>query len=305
MIQKYLKFSLPAITGILLLFLGANVLADTGSPATIKATYNSATHILTTSGTYNFSACPDNHKAVGFAIFINGANPINPGTGALDGSGVVNSMHPANVANYVFPCVSPGSWGTDTHTVATVPNQVCVVIYDVHDDNLPPHTGGHSTVGAGNNHNTDNSYEHKSNAYPAGSCINPVLVSPSPTPSQSPTPTPTPTPEAVGGSNVNITNNNNNSNDNHNEQNQDQTNNQNVTVNVTSSTGIVKGVKTPTITPETGISVLGMTSMFGAGPIGFVLSRFGKGRISKKREETLSEVAMGLFSHRNDNSKQA
>lgn len=130
-------------------------------------------------------------------------------------------------------------------------------------------------------------------------------VTPSPTPSPSPTPTPTPTPSPVvspspspaSGGDVTIINNNNN--ENHQEQQQEQNNNQ--TVNVTTS-GQVAGATVPAKSPETGVSVLGLTSMFGAGPVGFALSRFGRGRVvtgKREEEETLSEVAKNLFNKRN------
>ena len=71
--------------------------ADSGAPTSITATYNSGTGVLMVSGTYTWSGCPTTTKAVGFAIFINGANPVTPGSGALDGSGSINTMHPANI----------------------------------------------------------------------------------------------------------------------------------------------------------------------------------------------------------------
>ena len=159
--------------------------ADTGFPATIT-TARWENGLLTLAGTGTFSACPNKDKAVGFAIFINGANPVNPGSGALDGVGVVNSMHPANMSNYVFPCQSPYTWGPDSHAVATPPSIACVVIYDVHEGDLPPKTGGHSTVGAGSNRNDDNSFEKNGDSYPSGACATPSV--PTPTPAPSPTP---------------------------------------------------------------------------------------------------------------------
>jgi len=107
--------------------------------------------------------------------------------------------------------------------------------------------------------------------------------SPSPTPTPSPTPvvSPSPTPTAVSQ-----------------EQHQEQTQNNNQTVNV-SVAGAVSGVKAPVKLPETGVSVLGLTSMFGAGPVGFALSKFGRGRTNiKKEEENLSELASDLVNGR-------
>lgn len=113
---------------------------------------------------------------------------------------------------------------------------------------------------------------------------------PSPTPSPTPNPTPSPTPSPVV-----IVVNNDNHNENHQEQTQTQNNNQ--TVNVT--TGQVLGATTvPTRAPETGVGMLGMTGMFGAGPIGFVLSKFGKGKFSSKRKEDINEIAMGIITNR-------
>lgn len=120
---------------------------------------------------------------------------------------------------------------------------------------------------------------------------------PSPTPSPTPTPTPAPpaSPSPSPGESINITNNNNNNNTNNNTQNQ--------TVNVT---GTVAGVSVPAKQPETGVSVLGLTSMAGAAPIGYLLSRFGRGRITNgKKEESLEEVAMGIFTKRSGKNQDA
>ena len=118
--------------------------------------------------------------------------------------------------------------------------------------------------------------------------------SPTPTPTPSPTPTPTPTPvPPTGGQNQ--------------EQNQSQTqnNNQNQTVNVTNTNTNtvnvpeVKGVSVPLKQPETGVSVLGLASMFGAAPVGIALSRFGRGRtLVKKDDEELGQTAFRLLNTR-------
>ena len=155
---------------------------DTGFPTSIASTYNPATGVLTVSGTWAWTGCPVAGKAAGFAIFINGANPVSPGSGALDGSSAPNTMHPVNMTNYVFPCASSGTWGPDTHTLATAPTTVCVVIYDVHDNQLPPDTGNHSTVGAGTGRNADNSYQvstpsgKPSNSYSSDACGAPTIL---------------------------------------------------------------------------------------------------------------------------------
>lgn len=114
---------------------------------------------------------------------------------------------------------------------------------------------------------------------------------PEPSPSPSPTPTPTSSPTATPTTIVI---------NNHQEQKQEQNNNQTVNITTAGTTsGRVAGVKTPVKTPETGVSALALTSMFGAGPVGFALMRFGRGRFgSQKKEESLSEAALGLFNKR-------
>ena len=106
-------------------------------------------------------------------------------------------------------------------------------------------------------------------------------ASPTPTPSPSPTPpaSPTPTPTPTSGGDTTITNTN--------------TNTQNQTVNVGSVQGVV------TKSPETGVSVAGLLTMFGAGPVGLALSRFGRGRaFVAKRRENLAELAKNLVENR-------
>lgn len=111
-----------------------------------------------------------------------------------------------------------------------------------------------------------------------GPSVSPT-TSPSPTVTPIPTPSPavTPSPSPATGGDTNVNNNSNN-------QSQDQDNNQTVNINVSNS-GSVQGASTITESPETGVSVLGMASMFGAAPFGFILSRYGKGRIAKKKED--------------------
>lgn len=110
---------------------------------------------------------------------------------------------------------------------------------------------------------------------------------PSPTPTPTPVASPSPTPPTGG--DINITNTNTNTN----------TNTQNQTVNVA-------GVSVPVKQPETGVGVLGMASMFGAGPLGLALSRFGRGRLLVGREEeNLAELAGNLVADRVGKSKCA
>ena len=120
--------------------------------------------------------------------------------------------------------------------------------------------------------------------------------------SPSPTPTPTPTPAPpTGGQNQ--------------EQNQEQTQNneQNQTVNVsntntnTVNVPAVQGVSVPLKQPDTGVSVLGLASMFGAAPVGIAMSRFGKGRrvVGKREEENLAELGKNLVDNRIGKSQDA
>lgn len=115
--------------------------------------------------------------------------------------------------------------------------------------------------------------------------------SPTPTPTPSPTPTPVPSPSPTPGTGGTVINNTNN-----NSQTQNQTNNQ--TVNVTTASAVA-GVKVPVEQPKTGPEVLGLATMFGAAPLGVVLSRYGRGRLAiSKREEDLSSVANDLVKTR-------
>ncbi len=110
-----------------------------------------------------------------------------------------------------------------------------------------------------------------------------------------PTPTPTPTP-ATGGT----TNTNNNSSEQHQEQTQNNNQTVNVTVNQTVTNGQVAGTRSAiTKSPETGLSVLAMTTMFGILPFGLFLARYG---IGKKRivpeKISLSELGSRLVGKR-------
>ena len=84
--------------------------------------------------------------------------------------------------------------------------------------------------------------------------------------------------KSVGGQNVNVNNNNNNENKNINKngQSQSQENHQevNLTVNNTQSATTTSSV--PVKQPETGAGVLGLMSMFSAGPAGLYLVRYRK-----------------------------
>ena len=101
---------------------------------------------------------------------------------------------------------------------------------------------------------------------------------PSPTPSPSPTVSPTPSPSPSPSPTVVIINNSQ-------EQKQEQHNNQ--TVNVT-----------PQVLPETGVGTLGLATLATGGPLGFALTKFGRGKVSK-RDESVEEFANRIFSDRN------
>jgi hypothetical protein len=115
-------------------------------------------------------------------------------------------------------------------------------------------------------------------------------TTPTPTPSPTPTPvataTPTPTPGTGGQS-----------------QSQTQTQNNNQTQNVTitnNSTPAVITASVPTKLPATGPDVLGLATMFGAAPLGVVMSRYGRGRLTiKKEDEDLNSIANDLVKARN------
>lgn len=85
---------------------------------------------------------------------------------------------------------------------------------------------------------------------------------------------------------------------------QKQENNQ--TVNVTVPQTQVAGASTvPLKQPETGVGVLGMASMAGAGPLGLLLARYGRGRITGRKEENLAEIAFGLTKKRQEKNQEA
>lgn len=124
-------------------------------------------------------------------------------------------------------------------------------------------------------------------------------ATPTPTPSPTVTPTPTPTPVVTAtptptpgtGGNTTIINNNENKNKNE--------NNINIT-NTNGGTPVVTTASVPTKTPETGPDVLGLATMFGAAPLGVVMSRYGRGRLTiKKKDEDLNSIANDLVKTRN------
>lgn len=98
---------------------------------------------------------------------------------------------------------------------------------------------------------------------------------PSPSPSVSPTPSPSPTPTVI------VINNS---------QEQEQQQNNNQSVNVT----------TPQVLPATGVGTLGLATLVTGGPLGFALTKFGRGRVSKREEENLADFASGLVESRRD-----
>ena len=159
-------------TVLIFLVLSSVTFANTGTPSSISATYNSVTGQLSTSGTYSDAPC--DNRAVGFALFVDGANPNTGGSGSLDGDGTP-TMHVLDL-----PCTASGSWEDNTHTLEEAPESVCVVIYDVHlKDNVPK--DDKSVTPAGDKHNGDNSFEEENNdegknSYGQLDCVQPEIV---------------------------------------------------------------------------------------------------------------------------------
>lgn len=119
---------------------------------------------------------------------------------------------------------------------------------------------------------------------------------PSPSPSPIPSPEPTPSPAPQGGQEQ--------SQEQNQEVNVEQNQENNQTVNIT--VPAVAGASTvPVKQPETGVGVLGMASMAGAGPLGLALARYGRGRIRAKKEENLAEEAFNLVAKRQGKSRDA
>ena len=116
--------------------------------------------------------------------------------------------------------------------------------------------------------------------------------SPSPTPSPSPSPSPSPTPPCTTCGSTN-------NNDNNNDIDIDIENNQTQTQNVNVTTAAV-----PVKQPETGAGVLGLATMFSAAPIGLALARYGRGRITTRKEENLAGIAKSLVESRQGKNTQ-
>ena len=108
-------------------------------------------------------------------------------------------------------------------------------------------------------------------------------VKPSPRPSRSPRPSSTPSPGGIVNENNNENNNNNSS-----------ENTVNITIENNPTQTQTVNVTVPKVLPATGVSTLGMVTMFGAAPLGIILSRFGRGLSSKKKED-LTSIANQLF----------
>lgn len=220
--------------------------------------------------------------------------------------------------NVKIKATLPNTTGTSTATVSsdntnTVSDNVSINVTGGHLEYVPGSTAMTWDT------NGDGTFEYNGTALPDGIIGNGIVLgnqkgcneyiiqlsfkakvvkdqqaSPTPTPVASPTPPP------AGGNNQQQ------------QQNQEQTQNNNQSVNVTNTNNNtvnvpqVAGVSTIAKQPETGVSVLGMASMFGAGPVGLALSRFGKGRVLKgKKEENLAEIANDLVQNRSGKSKDA
>lgn len=99
-----------------------------------------------------------------------------------------------------------------------------------------------------------------------------------------PTPTPTPTPAPAATTSTPT---------------QTQSQSQSQTVNVTQTTQAPAPKPVVTKSPATGPELTAILGMFGAGPIGVVMSRYGRGMSAfGKREEDLMGLATGLFLER-------
>jgi len=175
------------------------VKADVGAPVTITATYNSSTGQLNASGSYAWEECElgEETNILGYALFINGGTPAINDSNALDGAG----MHLANSGN---PCTTtPDNWSDNGHVLSSTPINVCVVIYDVRADDSADPGGTHSTIGAGDNHNIDNSWDRLEDddshqSYREGACTTPEVITPTSTPEPTATPTPQPASPSCG-----------------------------------------------------------------------------------------------------------
>lgn len=135
--------------------------------------------------------------------------------------------------------------------------------------------------------------------------------SPSPSPIPSPDPTPSPSPNVGSNTNTNTsTNTSTNTNTNENKiENKNENkveikieNNTTETTNVTQGTvaGVTSAVNVPTKQPETGVGNLGLISMFGAAPLGFILSKYGKGSVfAKDNNSQLTKAVLSAIEERN------
>ncbi|HLD18425.1 MAG TPA: hypothetical protein VJB90_00235 [Candidatus Nanoarchaeia archaeon] len=154
---------------VLMILASAIASANTGEPASISATYNVDTGVLSASGTYDNAPC--NNRLVGFALFIDGANPKIPDSGSLDGVDT-ETMHLVDSQS----CSESGDW-EDEHSLGSAPENVCVVIYDVHlNRNDEPKEG--ELIPAGQDRNKDNSHQKNDdrNSYSEVDCVEPELV---------------------------------------------------------------------------------------------------------------------------------
>ena len=136
------------------------VLANTGNPTRVSAVYNTGSNTLTVSGAYDNVPC--NNRVGGIAVFVDGANPRNPGNGSLD-----SAIHVLNGG----VCATSGTFN-EKRQVNFTPQTACVVIYDLHlKKGKPQHL-----VPAGNGRNGDNSFDKNGNSYANQSCS--VVVTP-------------------------------------------------------------------------------------------------------------------------------
>ncbi|HLC60616.1 MAG TPA: SdrD B-like domain-containing protein [Candidatus Nanoarchaeia archaeon] len=124
-----------------------------GYPDSINAVYNPITQRLDVSGTYKMGSCSDIDR-VGFSLFMNGSNPLTLVNGSLDGN-QSGSVH------VLSPCTGNGTY-TDSHTIEALPRFVCVVIYDVNEEDT---SGDFGNISAGGDRNRKNSYENNNDRY--------------------------------------------------------------------------------------------------------------------------------------------
>ena len=167
------NLTISVFTVLIFSVLSSVAFANTGVPSSISATYNADTGDLSTSGTYSSAPCDD--RAVGFALFVNGADPTTGGAGSLDGDGTP-TMHVLDL-----PCTESGSWEDNTHNLEEAPDNVCVVIYDVKLDNDGNPKKDDDVTPAGDKHNGDNSFENGNktkdkDSYGEFDCVQPEII---------------------------------------------------------------------------------------------------------------------------------